>query len=75
MSEPAANLRGVPTIDKATDDELVKLFDLDDVAELNGTAAGKHGWLMHQVCDGQWMKYEGETVWTFQPDHDEPELP
>lgn len=59
----------------ATDADLVKLFDLDAVAELEAMAAGKGGKLFIATCDGQWAKYETQTTWLFQRDHDDPDIP
>ena len=53
---------------KATDEELVALFSLDDVAELHSIAAGKRRMLFISTCDGQWAKYETDRTWMFHPD-------
>lgn len=56
----------------ATDQQLVELFDLDNVAELESEATEvKPGRLAIDTCDGQWLKYKGNTVWVFNQEADE----
>lgn len=60
--------------DTATDQQLVELFTLDSVAELEAIAAGKGGALFIDTHDGQWAKYEGSSTWRFiaESEGDEP---
>lgn len=52
--------------DRATDDELVELFSLEDVEELRATASHHpNGDMSHQTCGGEWLKRTGRREWTF----------
>ena len=54
--------------ERATDEELVELFDCENVQELESIAVEKRDILSIQTCYGQWVKFYGTNIWFLQPD-------